>query len=116
MIGSYDQVMEAASHPPVEYFSFFLTSLFETVRLNIWDCILSSYRSLTLAAATDMLMFSNPSETRAFLEMKSDGTLTIHNDVIDLNSQKDVKSEEEIRSHRLIEQTLTYAGELERIV
>ena len=49
--------MSSASHPPVEFYSFFLTSLLETVRINIGECVASSYRSLTLTAAKKVLMF-----------------------------------------------------------
>lgn len=115
MIGSYDHVIEAASHPPNQYFSFFLNSLRETVRVNIWECVLSSYRHLTLSAATNMLMFSTIQETKDFLNEKYPDSV-ISNDVIELASHKHVKSEEELKSHRLIEQTLSYAAELERIV
>lgn len=115
MIGSYDQVIAAAARSPVEYFSFFLKSLLETVRVNIWECVLSSYRTLTVPAATDMLMFSNQQETKEFLDSKYPDLL-VQNDIIDLTSHKNLKSEEELKSHRLIEQTLSYAAELERIV
>jgi 26S proteasome regulatory subunit N12 len=115
MVGSYDQVIAAATRPPVDYFSFFLKSLLETVRVNIWECVLSSYRTLTVSAATDMLMFSTLQETKEFLATKY-SDLSVQNEIIDLSSQKNVKSEEELKSHRLIEQTLSYAAELERIV
>ena len=64
MVGSYDQVMSAAANPPVEYYSFFLKSLLETVRVNIGDCVAASYGSLNLAAATKILMFSSEKVTR----------------------------------------------------
>lgn len=51
------QVLAAASHPPIEQFKFFLTSLLETVRLNIGFCAASSYKTLTLPSATQILMF-----------------------------------------------------------
>jgi 26S proteasome regulatory subunit N12 len=115
MVGSYDQVIAAAARPPVDYFSFFLKSLLETVRVNIWECVLSSYRTLTVSAATEMLMFSTLQETKDFLKEKY-SDLSIQNEIVDLTSHKNVKSEEELKSHRLIEQTLSYAAELERIV
>ena len=59
MLGSYDQVLVAAANPPVKYFSFFLTSLLETVRINIGDCVSSAYTTLTVAAASKILMFTN---------------------------------------------------------
>lgn len=49
----------AAANPPTKYFSFFLTSLLETVRINIGECAAAAYTTLTLAAATKILMFDN---------------------------------------------------------
>ena len=51
--------MAAAAHPPVEYYTFFLKSLLETVRLNIGECAAASYSTLTIAAATKVLMFNS---------------------------------------------------------
>jgi 26S proteasome regulatory subunit N12 len=59
MVGSYDQVMSAAAHPPCESYSFFLVKLLRTVRTNIGECAAASYRTLTVAAASEMLMFSS---------------------------------------------------------
>ena len=58
-VGSFDQVLSAAAHPPVEYYSFFLKSLLETVRINIGECAAASYTILTVAAATEILMFTS---------------------------------------------------------
>lgn len=53
------QVMAAAALPPVEYYTFFLKSLLETVRINIGECAAASYSILTTEAATKVLMFTN---------------------------------------------------------
>jgi hypothetical protein len=111
------QVMQAATQPPVQYYSFFLTSLLETVRSNICECVIASYRSLSLQAATEVLMFNTTAETMEFISSKHP-ELSVESGTIDLISHKgdSAKLEEERKSHRLIEQTLTYAAELERIV
>ena len=57
--GSYDLVMLAAANPPTAYYSYFLASLLETVRLNIGDCVGAAYETLTVEAATKILMFTN---------------------------------------------------------
>lgn len=57
MIGSYDRVMEAAAHPPVEYYAFFLTSMLETVRSNVAECVAAAYQTISLDAITQVLMF-----------------------------------------------------------
>lgn len=114
MVGSYDQVMAASAQPPVEYYSFFLTSLLMTVRINIGECAAASYSTLTLAAATKILMFHSDNETIDFVsENYPDWSLV--GGVYDLCATKTVRSEE-IPSLRLIAQNLAYATELERIV
>ena len=51
--------MASAVNPPVTYYSFFLRSLLETVRLNIGECVAAAYRKLTIDSARQILMFSN---------------------------------------------------------
>jgi hypothetical protein len=51
-------VLAAAAQPPVTYYSFFVKSLLETVRINIADCAASAYSHLSLNAATKILMFN----------------------------------------------------------
>ena len=53
-------MLEAAANPPVDAFAFFLTTILETVRINIADCAAAAYKTLTVSAATRILMF--PSE------------------------------------------------------
>lgn len=53
------QVLVAAANPPTKYFNFFLTSLLETVRLNIGECAAAAYSHLSIAAATKLLMFEH---------------------------------------------------------
>jgi len=114
MMGSYKEVMSEAATPPFSHYTFFLKSLLETVRVNIVDCISASYKSLTLSGATEILMFTSTEETKTFIhdfhpEWKIEG------DLIDVAGHAALNSEE-IPSMKLIEQTLTYATELERIV
>jgi len=114
MVGSYDQVLSAASNPPVASYSFFLTSLLETVRTNIAECAAASYSTLTATAAAKILMFTSESEALVFIKEQYPDW-AIEGNLIDLRSTKSAKSEE-ISSHKLIQQTLGYATELERIV
>lgn len=114
VVGSYDQVLVSAAHPPVPYFAFFLNSLLETVRINIGDCISAAYDSLSLPAATEMLMFKKEEETREFIadfypNWTIDGTSI-------LPTGTAVTKSDEIPSLKLISQNLAYATEMERIV
>ncbi len=113
-VGSYDQVLSAAAHPPVPYYSFFLNSLLETVRVNIAECAASSYSTLSVHGATQILMFDNDQNTLDFIASQYPEWV-INGQEINLRATKQAKSEE-IASHRLITQTLGYAVELERIV
>lgn len=114
MMGSYDQVMQAAAHPPVEYYSFLLTSLLETVRINIADSMSASYQAISIPAATQVLMFSNDQETLAFIA-KLYADWQVSTGSIEFRGSKTTKSED-IPSERLIAQNLSYAAELERII
>jgi 26S proteasome regulatory subunit N12 len=114
MPGTLIQVLNAASHPPVTFYSFFLNSLLETVRLNIGECIVAAYDKLTWQSATKILMFSTVEETIAFIQVHF-SNWTIKENTIFLRLNKSLKSEE-VPGLKLISQSLTYATELERIV
>jgi len=114
MVGSYDQVMAAAAQPPVEYYSFFLTSLLKTVRINIGECAAASYTTLTVDAATKMLMFASGQETLSFVA-ENYPDWAVSGSVISLRAAPTQRSDE-IPSLKLISQNLTYATELDRIV
>jgi len=55
----FAQVLIAASNPTVPLYSFFLNSLLDSVRLNIGECIAASYSTLSVEAATKILMFNS---------------------------------------------------------
>jgi hypothetical protein len=136
-------VLLAAASPPTKYFSFFLTSLLETVRINIGECVAVAYINLTLAAATKILMFENDQvrwndlccfysmaypvmhsllccdpmkETLEFIgDFYPGWEVDVSRGTIALSDVKMLKSEE-MPSLKLICQNLSYATELERIV
>lgn len=114
VVGSYDQVLVSAANPPVQSYSFFLTSLLETVRENIGQCVSAAYDNLTVVAATGMLMFNSKEETLAFIEEYYPSWI-VNGDIILLSKNKIDKSKE-ISSLKLISQNISYATELERIV
>lgn len=106
--------MVSAANPPFGYYSFFLNSLLETVRINIGECVASSYKTLTVASAMQILMFNSDKETMEFIAAHHP-EWTVDGEIIDVQGVKVVKAEE-IPSLKLISQTLSYATELERIV
>lgn len=122
VVGAYDRVLEAAAHPPVKEFQFFLTSLKETVRMNISDCLSAAYDSVELKDATVMLMFTDPRETLEFISIMypdwtvNGSTITFAPVAMDIGGVKITHRFDESIANRLISQTLSYATELERIV
>mmetsp|Transcript_3270 Transcript_3270/g.4931 ORF Transcript_3270/g.4931 Transcript_3270/m.4931 type:complete len:258 (-) Transcript_3270:101-874(-) len=115
VVGAYDEVLAAAAHPPVAIFSFFLTSLLETVRINIGECIAAAYSQLSVTAAREMLMFSSDEEVLSFIGEQYPTWTVMNNHTINLLGVRPTKAEE-IAAMRLITQNLSYATELERIV
>lgn len=65
-----EQVMAAAANPPVQLFTFLLKSLLETVRINIGECAAAAYTTLSLKAATQILMFSSEQVAFRFIKFK----------------------------------------------
>lgn len=118
VVGAYDRVLEAALNPPVEAFQFFLSSLKETVRTNIGECMAAAYSSIDLPAASKLLMFSSTQETVDFISTTYPDWEVLGG-VISFAPSASAGSAyrlEEGVANRLIAQTLSYATELERIV
>lgn len=133
------QVLVSAANPPVQYYSFFLNSLLETVRINIGECASAAYDSLTVAAATRILMFDNErvgskiifcclrlglhkkqlQETLQFIADFYPGW-SVAGGAVRLGGVGEGEASafrsEQIASMKLITQSLSYATELERIV
>ncbi len=111
-------MLAAAERPPVEHYGFFLLSLMRTVRLNIAECASAAYQTLSVTAATKLLMFHSAEETKAFIAENQPDWLVGEDGVINLGKQRNMAAVrvESIPSLKLIQQQLTYASELERIV
>lgn len=116
MIGSYEQVLQQAQNPPVPHYDFFVSSLLETVRLNVAECVQSAYVSLPMKEAVQLLMFSSEKETARFVEENYPHWSVGTNGLIEFSSGKSGNVADTIPSHKVIEEVLTYAAELERIV
>lgn len=115
VVGSYDEVLTAAAQPPTPIYSFFLNSLLETVRLTIGECLGAAYTSIPIASAIRMLKFTSPQEMEVFMADHYPSWRIVNNTIYFESEVKTGKAAE-IPSLRLIEQTLSYATELERIV
>jgi 26S proteasome regulatory subunit N12 len=112
MEGSYARVLAGRSSLPDPHFEFFFDRLSDTVREKIADCTEQSYESVPVAEVAQMLMLEK-NKVKAYCAKREwaveDGGKTVR-----FTSGAD--KEEGIPSHSMIEKTLSYATELERIV
>ncbi len=112
MEGTYHKVIAAAGRAPSPWCAFFAHLLAETVRVQIAESFSSAYISLTPANAVTLLMLSNPADLLQFEKQfswkRSPSGLLVFGG----------KSGSEARVPKLqvMEQTLSLAEELERIV
>lgn len=126
MVGAYEQVMESARNAPCRHYSFFLSSLMETVRINVAECIQAAYKSLTLRAAMQLMMFNvqdgaAAAEALSFIQKSFPHWTVVRgadadSTTIEFTPKVASTASEEIPSHKIMHQVLTYAAELERIV
>lgn len=115
MVGAYDAVLSAATKPPVPQYSFFLSSLMETVRINIAECAQAAYKTLSISDAAKLLMFANNKDVLEFID-DNYPLWEVQEGSIRLIARDVVTKSEGIPNHKIINQVLTYASELERIV
>eukprot|EP00163_Fabomonas_tropica_P032871 TRINITY_DN841_c0_g1_i1.p1 TRINITY_DN841_c0_g1~~TRINITY_DN841_c0_g1_i1.p1 ORF type:complete len:269 (+),score=64.31 TRINITY_DN841_c0_g1_i1:316-1122(+) len=111
MEGNYTKVWAARHETPDASYSFFMGPLMKTIREEAADCAEHAYKSLSANAALSMLHCENADELSAFAQTRG---WTIDNGIV--NFHTDEKADREIPTKKVIEDTLHYARELERIV
>ncbi|KAI3986379.1 hypothetical protein MKX01_002224 [Papaver californicum] len=115
MEGAYNRVLSARQTVPHETYVYFMDLLAKTVRDEIAGCSEKAYDYLSLADAKQMLMLSSDKELSEYVtEERPDWE--IKNGVVYFQKAKDSAPCKEIPSLQLINQTLSYARELERII
>lgn len=118
MVGIYDEILSMALPHPT--YQFFMDQLAGTVRDAIADCIEVSYTSLTLQQAAEIMKFDHASELQDFMDYveTSREDWIIENDTITFQPlvAGAAMTTQDIPSHQLIQQSLTYATEMERII
>jgi len=112
MEGAYNKVYKAAKAVPAETYSYFIEYLIETrLKDEIADCSEKSYTTLPLGEACKVLNF--PQERfRAYSEERG---WNIEGDTVHFKKDN-MEATTPIPSINVINQTLAYAKELERIV
>jgi len=98
----------------MESYTYFMNNLVDTVRDKIGDCAETAYETLPMADATTMLMFNSTDEVISYIESSERDWKVMNNEIhFQLASKHEKLS---IPSAKFIEEQLSYASELERIV
>eukprot|EP00823_Brevimastigomonas_motovehiculus_P007522 TRINITY_DN657_c0_g1_i1.p1 TRINITY_DN657_c0_g1~~TRINITY_DN657_c0_g1_i1.p1 ORF type:complete len:274 (+),score=32.83 TRINITY_DN657_c0_g1_i1:42-863(+) len=111
MEGSYSKVFAARDKSPSPAYSYFVEQLVDTVRDKIAECSETAYESYPTDDAQKILMFADQDELNEYCLRRG---WEIKDKTVIFNRPKEHQLE--LRSLPLIEQTLGYATELERIV
>jgi 26S proteasome regulatory subunit N12 len=112
MVGIYDQVL-TESIPHASY-QFFMDHLLQTVRDSIADCTEVSYPTLSLDRAAALMKFNDMKELQEYIQTDRDDWI-LQGDTLTFQPPS-TSGASDIPSHQWIQQSLTYATELERIV
>jgi len=126
MVGSYDEILQSLtteSSMPDKSYGTFMENLLTTVRDSIGDCIEMSYKTMKLADAAKMMKYDSVKELLEYVEEMRGSTAEgsgsdwiIEADELCFQPPETGKKASDIPSMKLIEQSLSYATELERIV
>ncbi|KAJ3693497.1 hypothetical protein LUZ60_008977 [Juncus effusus] len=115
MEGAYNRVLTARQRVPHETYVYFMDLLAKTVRDEIAGCSEKAYDYLTVNDAKQMLMFSSDQEFSQYIS-EEHPEWEIKGNCVFFQKAKESQPCKEIPSLQLINQTLSYARELERIV
>merc|ERR1711998_526272 len=110
MEGSYHKVVHFRQQLPSPEYSVFMDTLSDTLREEIASCCEKAYKSLPCTKAAELLMLE-PSTLGGFCEERG---WVVRGDRIDFVAETIDKHE--IPAMELIEETLHYATELDRII
>lgn len=115
MEGAYNRVLTARQTVPHETYVYFMDLLAKTVRDEIAGCGEKAYDYLSIKDAKQMLLFSSEKEVLEYIN-EDHPEWEIKKGLVYFQKAKELAPCKEIPSLQLINQTLSYARELERIV
>ncbi|KAF7840426.1 26S proteasome non-ATPase regulatory subunit 8-like protein A [Senna tora] len=115
MEGAYNRVLSARQTVPHDTYVYFMDLLAKTVRDEIAGCSEKAYDYLSINDARQMLLFSSDQELYAYIK-EEHPEWEVKNGCVYFQKAKESLPCKEIPSLQLINQTLSYARELERIV
>ncbi|KAL5747736.1 hypothetical protein ACOSP7_024753 [Xanthoceras sorbifolium] len=115
MEGAYNRVLSAKQNVPHETYGYFMDLLAKTVRDEIAGCSEKAYDYLSINDARQMLLFTSDQELLEYSK-EEHPEWEVQNGCVFFQKAKESAPCKEIPSLQLINQTLSYARELERIV
>ncbi|CAN1254525.1 26S proteasome non-ATPase regulatory subunit 8 homolog A [Linum perenne] len=116
MEGAYNRVLSAKQTVPNKSYDYFMDVLAKTVRDEIAGCSEKAYDHLSIDEARQILLFSSEKELLQYIKEVKQLEWEIKDGRVVFQKAKDSAPCKEIPSLQLINQTLSYARELERIV
>ncbi|XP_074579932.1 26S proteasome non-ATPase regulatory subunit 8 homolog A-like [Curcuma longa] len=115
MEGAYNRVLSARQSVPHDTYVYFMDLLAKTVRDEIAGCSEKAYDYLSINDAKKILMFSSDQELSDYVS-EEHPEWEINDGCVFFQKAKESQPCKEIPALQLINQTLSYARELERIV
>jgi 26S proteasome regulatory subunit N12 len=113
MVGIYDEVLNVTVPDPS--YQFFVDNLLQTVRDSIADCVEVSYKTMKISDAMTMMKFGTQAELLEYVEDCRDDWI-VQEDTLCFQPPPSGSKVGDIPSMKLINQNLSYATEIERIV
>jgi 26S proteasome regulatory subunit N12 len=120
MVGIYDEVLTES--PPHPSYGMFMEHLLQTVRDSIADCMEVSYKSLSLQAAASMMKFGSVDQLREYVSEYRDDWIVEEDGAgsgaaaLTFQPPPVASAASDIPSMQWIQQSLSYATEMERII
>ena len=114
MEGSYNKVFLAKGNIPAKSYTFFIDSLFDTIRDEIAGCIKKAYEKILFSEATGILFFNTPKKMTDYTKKR--GWVLGLNHYYGFASQQQKPEDTTIPSTELARQVIQHARQLEMIV
>ncbi len=118
--GNYHKILHTKQTIPMDLYNYFIDKMVETVRHEAARSAEKAYRTLRAEDACKVFMLSSPAELAAFVEQQKKKGLEnnvawmLHKDHISFETIE--KDKVTIPAHSVINQSLQFAQELEKII
>lgn len=118
--GNYHKILHTKQHVPIEIYNYFIDKMIDTVRHEAARSAEKAYESLKVEDAYKIFLLGSMAELEAFVEhqkqkgMENNVAWVLHKDRIHFEAIE--KEKVTIPAHSVINKSLQFAHELEKIV